>query len=116
MNERYETVKKFMCKWQSEMALSVCTASIRGDEVTDTVCLICLARKSLSIAEDLRRTVIFFGVEDGIVATGMEKLFDQLAKTRVGLYAIVKKVAPEYMRDELENYADNIERLLQRRG
>lgn len=116
MNERYEEVKKYMCKWQPEMALSACAGAMRGEEITDTVCLLCLARKMLSIAEDLQRTVIFLGVEDGRIASDMQKLFEQLMRTKVGLFTIIKKVAPEYMKGELEGYTDSMERLLQMTG
>lgn len=115
-NERYEEVKKYMCKWQPEAAFSACVQAMRRGEVTDTVCLVCLARKILSIAEDLQRTVIFLGVEDGRIASDMEHMFSQLTTTKIGLFTITKKVAPELMEGKLDGYINSMERLLQRAG
>lgn len=116
MNERYEEVKKYMCKWQSEMSFSACVQAMRGDEITDKLCLACFAMKLANITEDLERMIIFLGVEDGRIASDMQKLFDQLVKTKIGLLMIIKKVSPEHMKSRLEDYTNSMERLLQRAG
>jgi len=113
-SERYENVKKYMCKWLPEDALSGCKSRQKGIEPDDIACLVCLANTLESSCDLLFKTIVHLGVPDQMLASKLSDFADAFAKTRLCFWQVARKLMPEFDKEKREGYTNIMEELIER--
>jgi hypothetical protein len=114
VEERYENVKKYMCKWLPEEALSGCKARQKGLEPDDIGCLVCLATVLESSCELLWKTIVHLGVPNQMLASKVSDFADSFAKTRLTFWQVARRLKPEFDKEKREEYTNIMEEMLER--
>jgi len=113
-DERYENVKKYMCKWLPEEAFSGCKARQEGIEPDDVRCLVCLTIMFEDGCELFLKTIVHLGVPDQRLASKLIDFADALAKTRMAFWQVARRVQPEFDKEKREEYTNIMEELQER--
>lgn len=113
-NERYENVKKYMCKWLPEEALSGCRVRQKGIEPDDVGCLVCVADTIEAQCNGLWATILFLGAGDGVLAAKLVELKAAFDNLRLVFWQVARKLKPEFQEHEREVYANIVEEQLER--
>jgi len=114
VEERYENVKKYMCKWLPEEALSGCKLKQGGIEPDDTRCLVCLANTFELSCELLWKAIVHLGVSDIKLAGKLADFAESFAKTRLSFWQVARRVQPEFDKEKREEYTNIMEEMLER--
>jgi hypothetical protein len=113
-SERYENVKKYMCKWLPEDALSGCKSRQKGIEPDDIACLVCLATTLESSCELLWKAIVHLGVPDPKLAGKLSDFADSFARTRLTFWQVARRLIPEFDKDKREEYTNIMEEMIER--
>lgn len=116
VEERYEALKKYRCKWAPEEVLGVCEAKIKGKNPDEVDCLIYMGNTFVGYIEGLWKVILFMGVQDGRKAELLAELRRAMFNTQLVFDVLVRKLRPVHNRHEREKYSDLVERALERCG
>lgn len=116
-DERFNFLKKYMCKWQPTESLSVCKCRAgEKDYPSEVICGICFADSFLEYCDRLWQVVTQIGVRDSNLALILSIYRESHEKMRVGFKKFAWTAMPEFDNKLREKWADEVESMIEKGG